>query len=58
MDEITKCKYCGKEIETGTIRCDTCNQAWSAGYEKGKETKAFESRCLIVDIKTVIGAAP
>ena len=58
MEEITKCKYCDKEIEWGTIRCDICNQAWSAGHRAGKEDKAFEIRCLIGDIKTALEATP
>ena len=36
-EEKSKCKYCGKEIIFGCIRCDGCDYAWQDGNKEGKK---------------------
>ena len=52
--EKVKCKYCGKEITPGSIRCTECDIAWNDGYHEGAESIKNKLREIVYAIRNFI----
>ena len=47
------CKYCGKKVVKGNLRCDLCNLVWQDGHKYGIRSAKVDLRMILDDLKTL-----